>query len=138
MGNCGTKAKIQLTSEEKTIGKMLHDVHKGFDQKYTADLVADGIDTPELLQAASSKQLIKAGVPQADAKLITKQMKVAPPQIAQLVRACSSWQAKAKASSAELPGDYDAASNKAKVAAAHNAQFHYRSAERSGVHQLDP
>lgn len=86
---------------------MLHDVHKGFDQKYTADLVADGIDTPELLQAASSKQLIKAGVPQADAKLITKQMK-----------------AKAKASSsAELPGDYDAASNEAKATPDQAANF---------------
>jgi hypothetical protein len=108
MGNCGTKAKVQLTTEEKTIGKMLHGVHKGFDQKYTADLVADGIDTPELLQAASSKQLMKAGIPQADAKLISKALK-----------------AKAKAGSAadELPGDYDAASNEAKATPEQAANF---------------
>jgi len=103
MGNCGTKAKTQLTSEEKTIGKMLHGIHKGFDQKYTADLVADGIDTPALLQAASSKQLVKAGIPQADAKLISKSLKA---------------KAKAGQSAAELPEeeDYDAASMEAKAA----------------------
>ena len=83
MGNCGTKAKPQLTSPEIEIGRMLHAVHKGFDQKYSADLVADGIDTPELLQAASSQQLLKAGVSRADAMLITTQVKIAPLRIAQ-------------------------------------------------------
>ena len=69
------KPHDQLPSEE--IGRMLDAVREGFDKKYSTNLVDDGIDTPELLRAASSIQLFEAGVPHYDATLIMKQLKIA-------------------------------------------------------------